>query len=89
MPVVLDVGTNNENFRHDPLYPGLRQERVRGAEFDALVEEFVMAVQEVYPRACIQFEDFHNTTAIPLLARYRDRVCCFNDDIQGTASIAV
>jgi malate dehydrogenase (oxaloacetate-decarboxylating)(NADP+) len=62
---------------------------VRGEEFDALVEEFVQAVQEVYPKCCIQFEDFHNTTAIPLLARYRDRVCCFNDDIQGTASIAV
>ncbi|MFZ4750330.1 MAG: NAD-dependent malic enzyme [Phycisphaerales bacterium] len=89
MPVVLDVGTNNEAFLKDPLYPGLRQPRARGAEFDALVEEFVQAVQEVYPKCCIQFEDFHNTTAIPLLARYRDRVCCFNDDIQGTASIAV
>ena len=89
MPVVLDVGTNNEAFLRDPLYPGLRQPRVRGEEFDALVEEFVQAAQEVYPKCCIQFEDFHNTTAIPLLARYRDRVCCFNDDIQGTASIAV
>jgi len=89
MPVVLDVGTNNEAFLRDPLYPGLRQPRVRGEEFDALVEEFVQAVQGVYPKCCIQFEDFHNTTAIPLLARYRDRVCCFNDDIQGTASIAV
>jgi malate dehydrogenase (oxaloacetate-decarboxylating)(NADP+) len=89
MPVVLDVGTNNEAFLKDPLYPGLRQPRARGAEFDALVEEFVQAVQDVYPKCCIQFEDFHNTTAIPLLARYRDRVCCFNDDIQGTASIAV
>ena len=89
MPVVLDVGTNNEEFLRDPLYPGLRQQRLRGAEYDSFVEEFVMAVQEVYPRACIQFEDFHNTTAIPLLARYRDRVSCFNDDIQGTASIAV
>jgi malate dehydrogenase (oxaloacetate-decarboxylating)(NADP+) len=89
MPVVLDVGTNNAAFLADPLYPGLRQARVRGAEFDALVEEFITAVQEVYPHCCIQFEDFHNTTAIPLLARYRDRVCCFNDDIQGTASVAV
>ena len=89
MPVVIDVGTNNAGFLTDPLYPGLRQPRARGAEFDALVEEFVLAVQEVHPRACIQFEDFHNTTAIPLLARYRNRVCCFNDDIQGTASIAV
>jgi malate dehydrogenase (oxaloacetate-decarboxylating)(NADP+) len=89
MPVVLDVGTNNREFLADPLYPGLRHERVRGAEYDALVEEFVQSVQDVYPKACIQFEDFHNTTAIPLLARYRDRVSCFNDDIQGTASIAV
>ena len=89
MPVVLDVGTNNREFLADPLYPGLRHERVRGEAYDALVEEFVQAVQEVYPKACIQFEDFHNTTAIPLLARYRDRVSCFNDDIQGTASIAV
>ncbi len=89
MPVVLDVGTNNAAFIDDPLYPGLRRERARGEEFDGLVEEFVTAVQEVFPKCCIQFEDFHNTTAIPLLARYRDRVCCFNDDIQGTASIAV
>ena len=89
MPVVIDVGTNNQAFLADPLYPGVRHARVRGEEYDALVEEFVVAVQEVFPKCCIQFEDFHNTTAIPLLARYRDRVCCFNDDIQGTASIAV
>jgi malate dehydrogenase (oxaloacetate-decarboxylating)(NADP+) len=89
MPVVLDAGTNNQSFLDDPLYPGVRQQRLRGEEYDAFVEEFVMAVQEVFPRACIQFEDFHNTTAIPLLARYRDRVSCFNDDIQGTASVAV
>ncbi len=89
MPVVLDVGTNNQGFLEDPLYPGLRAPRTRGPEYDAFVEEFVVAVQQVFPRCCIQFEDFHNTTAIPLLARYRDRVCCFNDDIQGTAAVAV
>jgi len=89
MPVVLDAGTDNEAFLRDRLYPGLRQPRTRGDEYFKFVEEFVESVQEVYPRSTIQFEDFHNTTAIPLLARYRDRVSCFNDDIQGTASVAV
>ena len=89
MPVVLDAGTDNETFLRDRLYPGLRQPRTRGDEYFEFVEEFVQAVQEVYPPSTIQFEDFHNTTAIPLLARYRHRVSCFNDDIQGTASVAV
>ena len=89
LPVVLDVGTNNESFLADPLYPGSRHLRVSGDEYFSFVDEFVEAVQEVFPRACIQFEDFTNKTAIPLLERYRDRVCCFNDDIQGTASVAV
>ena len=89
LPVMLDVGTNNEAFLEDPLYPGLRMRRAEGAEYDAFLDEFVEAVQEVFPKCCIQFEDFTNRTAMPLLARYRDRVCCFNDDIQGTASVAV
>jgi malate dehydrogenase (oxaloacetate-decarboxylating)(NADP+) len=89
LPVLLDMGTNNEAFLDDPLYPGLRVRRATGDEFDTFVEEFVHAVQEIFPRCCIQFEDFTNRTAMPLLQRYRDRVCCFNDDIQGTASVAV
>ncbi len=89
LPVVLDVGTNNQILLDDPLYLGLRQYRVRGAEYLAFVDEFVDAVQMLFPKCCIQWEDFANINAVPILARYRDRVCTFNDDIQGTAGVAL
>jgi malate dehydrogenase (oxaloacetate-decarboxylating)(NADP+) len=89
LPVVLDVGTNNQLLLDDPLYLGLRQHRVRGAEYLAFVDEFVEAVGTLYPACCIQWEDFANINAVPILARYRNRICTFNDDIQGTASVGL
>ena len=89
MPVQFDVGTGNEELRRDPLYLGVRQPRLRGDAYHDLMEEFVMGVQDAYPRALIQFEDFLTPTAYELLHRYRHRVLCFNDDIQGTAAVVL
>jgi len=88
LPIVLDVGTNNQERLDDPIYVGWRHARVTGADYDAFVEDFVSAVHERWPDVLLQWEDFAGATAAKLLGRYRDRLCTFNDDIQSTAAIA-
>ena len=89
LPVYLDAGTNNEGYLRDPLYVGLRKHRPSTEELYAFVDEFVDAVQEVFPNCCIHFEDWTGADAIALLARYRNKVSCYNDDIQGTAGVTL
>lgn len=89
LPVCIDVGTNNEALLNDPLYMGLRHKRITGEDYDALIKEFIEAVRKRWPNVIIQFEDFHNSHAYDLLRQWEKKVPCFNDDIQGTAAVAV
>jgi len=89
MPVMLDIGTNNETLLNDPLYIGLERRRVRGERYDELVDEFITAANELFPGVLIQLEDFANINAFRLLAQYKDKVCVFDDDIQGTGAVAM
>lgn len=89
LPIMLDVGTNNRQLIDDPLYMGWRHQRITGEEYEDFVEEFIEAIKNRWPNAILQFEDFAGHNANVLLERYRNRLCCFNDDIQGTAAVTV
>lgn len=89
LPILLDVGTNNPQLLNDPLYMGWRHPRISGEEYFEFVDMFIRAVKRRWPEVLLQFEDFAQQTALPLLERYRDEICCFNDDIQGTAAVAL
>ncbi|PCI77360.1 MAG: NAD-dependent malic enzyme [SAR86 cluster bacterium] len=89
LPVALDVGTNNKTLLEDPYYMGTRHPRVTKAEYDAFVDQFINAAQKRWPGVLIQFEDFAQPNAMPILQRHRDKICCFNDDIQGTAAVTL
>jgi malate dehydrogenase (oxaloacetate-decarboxylating) len=89
LPITLDVGTNNQTLINDPMYLGLKHPRITGNDYVEFVDTFIKAVKRRWPHAIVQFEDFAQSTATPLLARYQDKLCCFNDDIQGTAAVTV
>ena len=89
LPVMLDVGTNNQKLLDDPMYMGARHKRIGQPEYDEFLDLFITAVKRRWPQVLLQFEDFAQPNAMPLLSRYRDKICCFNDDIQGTASVTV
>lgn len=89
LPVMLDVGTNNQKLLDDPMYMGARHKRIDQEQYDEFLDMFINEVKDRWPEAMIQFEDFAQPNAMPLLQKYRDQVCCFNDDIQGTAAVTL
>lgn len=89
LPVALDVGTNNQTLLDDPMYMGIREKRIDRAAYDEFIDAFMSAAQRRWPGVMIQFEDFAQPNAMPILERYRDKMCCFNDDIQGTATVTL